>query len=322
MTGFFGSGAVATAVLDVVLPVFGIVLAGWLCGRFGLLGQASSEALNRFVYFVALPALFFVSMARVPVAEVLNLPFLAAFGGGVALVALVSLPVSKAAFGNGLGPSGLHALSATFSNTGYMGIPLLVTAFGPEGALPAIIATVLNGAVVMAIGIAVVEADLARGSGAARIAMDIAGGVGRSPLVLSAVAGIAASALGLPLPRPLVTFCNLLGAAAPPAALFAIGLFMVGRSITTGLGEVSWLTALKLLVQPAVTWVLAVPVFALDPFWAASAVTLAALPTGSLVFVLAAQYGVYVQRATATILVSTVLSVITLSALLALVGVG
>jgi hypothetical protein len=322
MTGFLGNGAVAAAVLDVVLPVFGIVLAGYLCGRFGLLGQASSEALNRFVYFVALPALFFVSMARVPVADVLNLPFLAAFGGGVLIVSALSLPVSKAVFGNGLGPSGLHALSATFANTGYMGIPLLVTAFGQEAALPAIIATVLNGAVVMAIGIAVIEADLARGRGPARIVADVAGGVAKSPLVLSAVAGIAASALAMPLPNALVTFCEILGAAAPPCALFAIGLFLVGRGITRGLPEVAWLTALKLLVQPAVTWVIAVPLLHLDPLWAACAVILAALPTGSLVFVLASQYGVYVQRATAAILVSTVFSVVTLSALLAMLGVG
>jgi predicted permease len=321
MTEFLGSGAVATAVLDVVLPVFGIILAGFLCGRFGILGQASSEALNRFVYFVALPALFFVSMARVPVGDVLNLPFLAAFGGGVLTVALLSLPVSRAVFKNGLGASGLHALSATFANTGYMGIPLLLTAFGPEAALPAIIATVLNGAVVMAVGIAVIEADLARGRGGLRIVADVAAGVAKSPLVLSALAGILASAAGLGLPKPIVTFCDILGAAAPPCALFAIGLFMVGRAITTGLAELSWLTALKLLVQPAVTWVIAVPLLHLDPLWAASAVTLAALPTGSLVFVLASQYGVYVQRATAAILISTVFSVVTLSVLLAMLGV-
>lgn len=322
MTEFLGSGAIATAVLDVVLPVFGIILAGFLCGRFGILGQASSEALNRFVYFVALPALFFVSMARVPVGDVLNLPFLAAFGGGVLIVALLSLPVSRGVFGNGLGPSGLHALSATFANTGYMGIPLLLTAFGPQAALPAIIATVLNGAVVMAIGIAVIEADLARGRGAGRIVADVAAGVAKSPLVLSALAGILVSAAGLGLPKPVVTFCDILGAAAPPCALFAIGLFMVGRAITAGMAELSWLTVLKLLVQPAVTWVIAVPLLRLDPLWAASAVTLAALPTGSLVFVLASQYGVYVQRATGTILISTVFSVVTLSVLLAVLGVG
>ena len=60
----------------------------------------------------------------------------------------------------------------------------------------------------------------------------------------------------------------------------------------------------------------------MDRLWAASAVTLAALPTGSLVFVLAQQYGVYTQRATAAILVSTVLSVVTLFALFALLGIG
>ncbi len=321
MIEFLGSGTVAAAVLDVVLPIFGIILAGYLCGRFGLLGQASSEALNSFVYYVALPALFFVSMARVPVADVFNLPFLAAYGGGAAIVALLSLPVSRFAFGNGLGPSGLHALGAVFSNTGYMGIPLLMTAFGTEATLAAIIATVLNGAVIMAIGIAVIEADLARGQGLARIVGDVALGVAKSPLVVSAVAGIAASAAGATLPQPLATFCDILGAAAPPCALFAIGLFLVGRSITRGLGEVTWLTALKLVVQPAVTWVIAVPLLGLDPLWAAAAVTLAALPTGSLVFVLASQYGVYVQRATATILVSTIVAVVTLSVLLAMLGV-
>src|SRR3546814_15540861 len=80
-----------------------------------------------------------------------------------------------------LGSSGLHAFSATFANTGYMGIPLLLTAFGPQAALPAIIATVLNGAVVMAVGIAVIEADLARGRGGLRIVADVAAGVAKSP---------------------------------------------------------------------------------------------------------------------------------------------
>jgi len=70
------------AVLNVVLPVFGIGLAGYLCGRFGVLGAASSEALNAFVYYVALPALFFISMARMPLRDILNWPFLFAYGGG------------------------------------------------------------------------------------------------------------------------------------------------------------------------------------------------------------------------------------------------
>ncbi len=310
------------AIVNVVLPIFGIVLAGYLCGRFGLLGEASSEALNRFVYFLALPALFFVSMARVPVAEVFDWRFLAAYLGGVAATALIAVGCGRPLFRNRPAAAGLQALAATFANTGYMGIPLLVTAFGPAAALPAIIATVVNGAVIMALGIFVVEIDLSRGRGAARVVSDALAGVARSPLVLAAVAGILASSAGLAVPDAVGRFCDILGAAAPPAALFAIGLFMVGRPLTAGLGETGWLVLHKLLVQPLLTAGIAFGLLTMERLWAASAVTLAALPTGSLVFVLAQQYGVYTQRATAAILVSTVLSVITLFVLFSILGIG
>jgi malonate transporter len=202
-----------------------------------------------------------------------------------------------------------------------MGIPLLVTAFGPGATLPAIIATVFNGAVVMAIGILVVEVDLAGGQGLAHILSDALRGVVQSPLVLSAAAGIAWSLTGAEPPAALASFCDILGAAAPPAALFAIGLFMAGRSLAGG-GEIAWLMLLKLLVQPLITAGIGFGLLGMDRLWAAAAVALAALPTGALVFVLAQQYGIYVQRATAAILVSTVLSVITLSALFVILGVG
>jgi malonate transporter len=97
---------------------------------------------------------------------------------------------------------------------------------------------------------------------------------------------------------------------------------MVGRSLTAGLGEVSWLVALKLAVQPAITWWLAFKVFSMPDIWAASAVIAAALPTGALVFVLAQQYDIYLQRSTAAIMLSTVASVVTLSALFVLLGAG
>jgi len=309
-------------ILNVVLPVFGIVLAGYLIGRFGLLGEASSEALNRFVYFVALPALFFVAMARVPLSDIFNVNFLVAYGGGTLATAMLAVGVGRLLFPNRLAALGMHGLAAIFANTGYMGIPLLVTAFGPPATLPAIIATVFNGAVVLAVGIIVIEIDLSRGQGAGHIIADAARGVAKSPLLLSALAGIACSGFGVPLPDALTRFCDILGAAAPPSALFAIGLFMVGRSMHAGAAEVAWLSTIKLIVQPAVTAGIAFGLLRMDRLWAASAVALAALPTGALVFVLAQQYGVYVQRTTATILVSTILSVVTLFALFAILGVG
>jgi len=308
------------AVVEVVLPVFGIMLAGYLGGRFRVLGAASSEALNRFVYFVALPALFFVSLSRVPVSEALNVPFLIAFGGGLLAAFVVAVVVGRRLFSNSLATIGLQGLSANFSNTGYLGVPLLLIVFGEAGKLPGILGTVIMGAVVMAIGIAIVEADLNRGGHPLRVLRQVLLAVLRSPLVLSAAGGLTASSLGWPLPGPLVTFCDILGAAAAHCALFAIGLFLVDRAPHTGIGEVAWVVAIKLFVQPLVTWWLAYRVLEMEPVWAASSVILGALPTGALVFVLAQKYGIYVQRATAAIMVSTLPSVVTLSLLLVLLG--
>lgn len=309
-------------ILNVVLPIFAIMAAGYAAGRFSILGAASSEALNRYVYYVALPALFFVSMARVSLDVVFNLAFLGAYGGGAALTFIIALAVARYAFPNRLGALGLAGLSAIFSNTGYMGIPLLMLAFGEAGMLPAIISTILNGAVIMAFGIVLLELDVHQGKSAVVVLKNVGRGVITSPLVLSAAAGLFASGLGLPLPQALGTFCDLLGASAGPCALFAIGLFMVGKSPIAGMREVSFLVILKLLVQPAITWVLAYHVFTMEPVWAAGALVQSALPTGALVFVLAQQYGIYLQRSTAAIMASTVVSLFTLSALFVWLGIG
>lgn len=310
-----------SAVLNVVLPVFGIIAAGYICGRVGLLGAESSEALNRFVYYVALPALFFISLARVDFAGAPLGPFLTAFFGPILATFGLSILVALVIFPNRLGELGLHGLTAIFSNTGFIGIPLLVTAFGQEALLPGVLSTVLNGAVVIAAGTVVLEIDKGEGVGFLRVTRNALIGVAKSPLVLSAAAGLVVNLLDWPLPLPLETFTDILAAAVGPCALFAMGLFIVGRSVTRGAGEVGWLVMLKLVVQPAIAWWLAFDVLHMQPVWAASAVILSALPVGALVFILAHQYGVFVQRSTAAILVSTVLSAVTLSLLLALLGV-
>jgi len=118
-------------------------------------------------------------------------------------------------------------------------------------------------------------------------------------------------------PRPIAIYCDLMGASAGPCALFAIGLFLATQSMKANLLEVGWISALKLVVQPALAWFLIQTLFPLDPFWAGSAIILAGLPTGALTFVVASQYRIYVERTSAAILMSTIASVVTLSFLLA-----
>lgn len=310
------------AVVNVVIPVFAIVVTGFLCGRFKLLGPGGSEALNGFVYYAALPALFFGSLAKVELAQIFNWPYLGAYLLGMAVTGIAALVVGRFVFGARGAALAVQNMAALFSNTGYMGIPLAITAFGQSAALPAILATVVNGALIMGLYILWIEAERSSGSHLLHVARDAIGGVLRSPLVLSAVAGILCSALQVAVPKPLLTFCDIIGAAAPPAALFAMGLFMVGKSFKGDLVEVGVFSALKLVLHPLATFAILLWLVQLEPQWRDVLLLMAALPTGSLVFVLASQQQVYVRRATGIILGSTLASVVTLSWLLDYLEVG
>ncbi|MEM7652273.1 MAG: AEC family transporter [Pseudomonadota bacterium] len=309
------------AIVNVVLPVFGITFAGFLAGRLGLLGDQATEALNKFVFYFALPALLFPAMATIPLDDVFNWPFIAVYCGGMLATFGIGILIATFVFPNSSSGLTLHAYCAVFSNTGYMGIPLFIAAFGTEMTLPAIIATVINSSVVSGLAVMLIEADLAKGKGGLRVVGDALWSMLKSPLVFPTLAGIAMNFAGIPMPEAAKTFTSLLGDAAGPCALFALGLFLVGKPITAGLTEVSWVVLLKLIIHPAATYALIVWFIPLDPFWEMSAIVLAALPTGAIGFLLATRYGVYVQRSSAIILISTVISVATLSAIFVYYGI-
>jgi predicted permease len=300
-------------VLNVALPVFAIILAGWIAGHRRMLGEGATESLNGFVYFFALPAVMFLGVARRPLHEVLNWPFIGAFLG--AMLAVYGLAWGLGWLLHRERPEvlSMQALNACFANTGYMGIPLFLTAFGPDRLAPAILATIIMGTVMVGIAVVVLELYRSAGSGPLRALADVGRALRQNPLILATLGGMAVSLTGLPIPGPVVSFGTLIGAAAGPCALFAIGLFLAGRRLRADMGEVAWIVLLKLVAQPLLTWYLAFVVLPVDRSWAEAAVILAALPTGSLTFVVAAQYGIYIERTSAVILVSTLASVVTLS---------
>ena len=254
------------AIVNVAFPVFAIMALGWLTGRFGLFGAASSEALNRFVYYVALPPLFFLSTAKAPVADILHGEFILAYGGGAALTFALGVAVARAFFPYRLAAVSLHGFSTIFGNTGYMGIPLMLTAFGQAGMPPAIITAIVNGSIVIGLATFLVELDMGRSGGKSVGALALHAMLAslKSPLVLSPFAGIAVSAAGIALPAAIENFCALVGSAASPCALFAIGLFLVGKPVAGDLREVGAICLLKLMMQPAITYALAFPLLQME----------------------------------------------------------
>src|SRR5260221_6160277 len=187
------------ALLNVALPVFGIILAGYVVGRLQLLGAHGSQVLNGFAFYVALPALLVVAMARVPVSDVLNGPFIAAYVGGTALTFVVAIVGGRALFAGAPIERTMMGLTAVFANTGYMGVPLFLAAFGSARALPAIIGMVLMSTVTMSAGIVLIELGLSRSAGRLQLALRLARALITNPLVVAPALGLGISAAGLAL---------------------------------------------------------------------------------------------------------------------------
>ena len=309
------------AVLNAALPIFALILTGFGSGRSGLLGRAATDSLNRFAIYLALPALMFQTMSRITLAEFGQVGFSLAFGGGIAAAFGLAFVLSRRRERR-LAQASLEALDASYANVGFMGIPLCLVVFGPESLPAAIMATLFTACVLFLISIVLIEADVQREGSVALTARRVLLALLRNPLLVAPLAGLAVGMTGLPLPSPLERFAVLLGGAASPCALVCIGLFLAHESTGGGgeAGTVSLLVALKLVVQPAVTALLAFIVFDMPPVWAHAAVILSALPIGSGPFTLARLYGLEAGVTSGAILLSHLCSVATVSLLVAWLG--
>jgi malonate transporter and related proteins len=308
------------AVFDVTLPVFGAILCGYVAVRANWLDLQGGDVLNRFVYRLSFPALLFGVVARTPLDQIFYWPFLLAWLASLAAVYLVVAVVSVVGYRDGIAAIGVRSMNAACPSTAFMGIPLLIYAFGKEAALPAILATTLVVTVFFSITLLMIEMGHSSAASGKPTLRSIAFSLAKNPLMIAVVLGIAASALRITLPTPLARFCEVLGAAAVPCSLVALGVFIARHSIGRSLQGAGVPVFIKLVLHPLLTWLLVATVFQLDPFWAKATILLAALPTATSCFVIAQQHDVIAAESSGTAWLSTLLSILSVSAVLALYG--
>jgi malonate transporter len=297
-----------SALVSVVLPIFALILAGYGARRFNLLGSNATSELNRFVVYLALPALLFQIVATAHWQELWQPGFIASFGLSTLLL-FVLATVWQCRRGRPLADATLDGLCVSYANTGFMGIPLCLLAFGRDGSAPAIVATIAVVCALFAVALVMVEIDLNSGQKTSLTLWKAGKSLLRNPLLIAPVLGAAWAASGVSLPAGIEHFTELLGGAASPCALITLGLFLAqprsGRTDRTAL----MLTAVKLLAAPILTAWLAFSVFSMPPQWARAAVLLAALPTGTGPFMLAEFYRREADVTSRVILLSTILSI-------------
>jgi malonate transporter len=303
-------------ILNTALPFFALIFCGYGAGRFRLLSGASVAGVNAFVFYFALPAFIFNLLATSPLADVVNGPFVAAYLGTGLVVFAVAGVLGRLLFEVRRSEAALQGSAAVLGNTGYMGIPLVAAAFGDRAAIPLVLGLTLEATVLIPLTIILVEAQKGLDRGWSHLLGSVAGAMVRNPIIIAIFAGVLVSATSLGLPTPIENFTDLLGRAAGPCALFALGATLTSFPISTGISEVSYMTFFKLLIHPAAIWFATTRLFDVDPLWATVAILGAALPVAANVFIVAKQYDTYVERVSSAILVSTAISVVTVSALL------
>jgi malonate transporter len=305
------------AVLNSALPIFALILTGFICGYFSVFDRTATDNLNRFAIYLALPSLMFVAMSKITPDQVRQLGFVGAFCAGFSITFAVAFAISRAR-GRRVANASIEGLDAGYSNVGFMGIPMCLLVFGPESAPASIIATLFTACILFLFAVVIVEIDLQKGSSFWSTGAKVARSLLTSPLLIAPVAGLCIGLSGLKVPAPFESFTTLLGGAASPAALVCIGLFLAQESVVShDAVSIGILVSMKLILQPAITAFFAFYVFTMPPLWSHSAVILSALPIGSGPFTIAKLYGLEAGVTSGAILASHVFAVLTVSLLVA-----
>ena len=302
------------AVLVQTLPFFALIGLGYLAGRTGFFPEQATAYLTKFVFYFALSAMIFRFAANLSFANIFSWDFVLAYLCATAVIYVVVTLVALVR-GRGLEEAAVEAQCGVIGNVGFLGLPMLVMLLGDAAIGPVMMVLAID---LIVFGSLIVILITGRRDGRVSLGVlsSVIRGLIRNPMIVSIVLGLSWSALSLPMPRPFDDFLTILGAAATPGALFAIGASLASKSAERFAVAV-WLSTSKLLLHPAAVAVMALLVFPVDPYAAGVMIAAAALPVAGNVFILAQHYGVAPQRASAAILVSTVASVVTFSAVIA-----
>ncbi|WP_234188999.1 AEC family transporter [Shinella sp. NM-101] len=300
-----------------VLPIFALILIGWLLVRTGYLREELGEGLGEFVFRVAVPVLLFRTIAEADFSGESPLRIWLAYFAGVAFTWTVAHLAATLGFGRDRRIGVLAGVSSAFANTIFIGLPLVSRIVGNEGVVALSVLISVHLPVMMIAGTVLMErAERKEHAREPQRFSALLLGIGRSlvrnPLVIGLVAGALFHTGGVPLSGPVKVVIDQLTALAAPAALVSIGMALNKYKVGGNAGIALAMTGLKLLVLPGSVYV-ACRLLGLSPEWTAAMVLTSSVPTGVNAWLLANHFGVGHALASSTITMTTALGVFTVS---------
>ncbi|KIC40538.1 malate transporter [Ruegeria sp. ANG-R] len=290
------------------LPFFAIIGLGFWAGRSRFFPPEATAYLTKFIFFFALSAMLFRFAATLPFAEIFNGRLMIGYLIGTVGVYAIATIVAYLR-GLDIPTAAVEAQCAAIGNVGFLGLPMLALLFSEAAIGPVMLVLTVDLVVFSSLIVILINAgrDGRLGLGTVRL---IGIGLLKNPMILSISGGLIWSALRVPVPDPLNDFLTILGGAATPGALFAIGASLADKSAER-IQIAGWLSFCKLVLHPLFVALMVIWLIPVAPFPAMVAIAAASLPVAGNVYMLAAHYGVAPQRVSAAILLSTVASIMT-----------
>ena len=307
--------------LDIILPVFILVLMGYGAARIGWFPAQAIGGLTGFVFNFAVPILLFNTMATTRLPETIPWDLFGSYYIGWVGVFALGMGAAIVVSRRDLGAAAIIGFSSAFSNTILLGLPIVLTALGPEAAVPLFLLISIHSPVGFTLVTVALEIARNKGQGLGKLPLAVGRSMLTNPIFLGVIAGLTVNVTGLELPDVVASTADLMTGAVAPCSLFALGATLTQYRIAGRLTESLSVVALKNAMFPLIVWVLGSQVFTLDPLWLKTAVLLSAIPTGVNAFLFADRYGVGKASATTTIFLGTGLSVASLSVVLYLLDV-
>jgi malonate transporter and related proteins len=308
-------------ILDIILPVFGIVLIGYTAARSGLFPQSAGKGLAFFVFNFAIPPLLFRSMVTQTPPDPIEWSFLASYFGGGLLICMVGAVLTKAVFRRDFAASVVSGATSGVANIMLIGVPLALTTFGDVATFPIFLLLAFNAPVMVIATTVLIEGRHGGGDNLRNLPRNLGKSLITNPIVMALILGVVWNLAGWELPYVADVLAQSLGQAALPGAVFSMGVSLAAYRIAGALAQVTLTAALKLIAHPLLVWVLATYVFVVDPLWRDIAVLAAAAPAGVNVYMVATRYDAGTNHAAATMLVTSMLSVVSVAVVLHLLGV-
>ncbi len=292
------------------IPFFALIGLGYGAGRTGFFTEEATAYLTKFVFYFALSAMIFRFSSSLSFSEVVNLPFLMAYLWATLAVYLFATMVAFLR-GISVAEAAIEAQCAVIGNVGFLGIPMLAVLLG-EAAIGAVMMILAVDLIVFGSLVVIFITGSRDGRMSWSVFQTVGLGLVKNPMIMSMIAGLLVSAYEVPVPVPVEEFVIILGAAATPGALFAIGASLASKNAER-ISVAGWLTFCKLVLHPAAVAGVVLFVIPVDPYLASVMIAAASLPVAGNIYMIAQHYGVAPTRVSASILLSTAVSVLTVS---------